>query len=63
VKVLVSVQDAAFTTPPSPAGAEFKDEWETADNRVLQNGDDVVKVLRAAQRQAQAAIDRTAAER
>lgn len=63
VKVLVSVQDAAFTTPPSPAGAEVKDEWESADNRVLQSGDDVTTTLRAAQKQAQSAIDRTAAER
>ena len=63
VKVLVSVQDAAFTTPPSPAGAEVKDEWESADNRVLQNGDDVATTLESAQRQAQSAIDRTAAER
>jgi multiple sugar transport system substrate-binding protein len=62
VKVLVSVQDAAFTSPPSPAGAEVKDEWESGVNRVLQNGDDVTKTLQTAQRQAQSAIDRTAAE-
>lgn len=63
VKVVLSVQDRAFATPPSPAGAEVKDEWEAAVNRVLLSGDDPAAALEKAQPQAQAAIDRTNVER
>lgn len=62
VKVVLQVQDVAFATPPSPAGAEVKDEWEAASTRVLLSGDDVAKALDKAQPQAQSAIDRTNAE-
>lgn len=63
VKVVLAAQEAAFATAPSPAGAEVKDEWEAAASRVLLNGDDVGAALGKAQPQAQAAIDRTNAER
>jgi multiple sugar transport system substrate-binding protein len=62
VQVVLSLQDAAFATPPSPAGAEVKTEWQAAASKVLLDGDDPAKVLKSAQAQAQAAIDRTNAE-
>ena len=62
VQVVLSLQDKAFATPPSPAGAEVKTEWQAAANRVLLDGDDPAAALGEAQPQAQAAIDRTNAE-
>lgn len=63
VKVVLSLQDDASGTPPSPAGAEVKTEWQAAANRVLLDGDSPADALGEAQPQAQAAIDRTNAER
>ena len=63
VKTVLSLQDAAFATPPSPAGAEVADEWQAATGRVLLDGDDPGAALRSAQKQAQAAIDTTNAQR
>lgn len=59
VKVVLSLQDDALGTPPSPAGAEVKTEWQAAANRVLLDGDDPAEALSEAQPQAQSAIDRT----
>jgi multiple sugar transport system substrate-binding protein len=63
VAVLRAVQEVAFATPPSPAGAEVKDEWTAAANRVLFDGAPVGPALGDARRQAQAAIDATNAGR
>jgi multiple sugar transport system substrate-binding protein len=63
VRTVLDLQDAAFATPPSPAGAEVKNEWQAAAAQVLLDGDDPAKVMRSAQKQAQAAIDATNAER
>ena len=35
VQTVLDVQDVAFATPPSPAGAEFQKAWQDAVNRVL----------------------------
>jgi multiple sugar transport system substrate-binding protein len=63
VRTILDLQDVAFATPPSPAGAEVKNEWQAAGGRVLLDGDDPAGVLRSAQAQAQAAIDATNAGR
>lgn len=63
VAVLRSLQEVAFATPPSPAGAEVHAEWSAAANRVLLDGAEVGPAMRAGQRQAQAAIDATNAGR
>lgn len=63
VKTILAAQDAAFASPPSPAGAEVKAEWQAALGRSLLDDADPAKTLRAAQRQAQAAIDSTNATR
>ena len=63
VKTFLAAQDVAFASPPSPAGAEVKAEWQAALGRVLLDGADPGKTLRAAQKQAQAAIDSTNATR
>jgi multiple sugar transport system substrate-binding protein len=63
VRTVLSLQDAAFATPPSPAGAEVKNEWQAATAKVLLDGDDPVAAMRSAQSQAQAAIDATNAGR
>jgi multiple sugar transport system substrate-binding protein len=63
VQVLRSLQDTAFATPPSPAGAEVKNEWQAAGAQILLDRKDPGSVLHSAQKQAQAAIDATNAQR
>ena len=63
VETILDAQDAAFASPPPPAGAEVKAEWQAALGRALLDDSDPATTLRAAQRQAQAAIDSTNATR
>jgi multiple sugar transport system substrate-binding protein len=60
VQTVLSVQDAAFATPPSPAGAEFQKAWQDAVNRVLAGQAEPAEALERAQREAQAALDKAA---
>jgi multiple sugar transport system substrate-binding protein len=61
VQTLLAVQDAAFSTPPSPAGAEFQKAWQDAVNRVLAGQQQPAAALQQAQRRAQEALDKAAA--
>jgi multiple sugar transport system substrate-binding protein len=61
VQTLLAVQDAAFSTPPSPAGAEFQKAWQDAVNRVLAGQQQPAAALQQAQRRTQAALDKAAA--
>jgi len=58
VQVIVSVQDAAFSIPPNPAGAEFRQSWTDAVNRVLNGEQTAQQALDQAQQEAQAALDK-----
>lgn len=58
VKTVLSVQDAAFSLPPSPAGAEFQQAYLDAVNRVLAGQQTPQQALRQAQQQAQQALDK-----
>jgi multiple sugar transport system substrate-binding protein len=58
VKVLVEVQDYAFSMPASPAGSEFKQAWQDAVNRVLAGEQTAAKALAQAQQEAQDALDK-----
>jgi len=58
VKVLVEVQDYAFSMPASPAGSEFKQAWQDAVNRVLAGEQTAAEALAQAQLEAQAALDK-----
>jgi multiple sugar transport system substrate-binding protein len=60
VQTVLSVQDVAFATPPSPAGAEFQKAWQDAVNRVLAGQMEPAAALERAQREAQAALDKAA---
>jgi multiple sugar transport system substrate-binding protein len=60
VQTVLGVQDVAFATPPSPAGAEFQKAWQDAVNRVLTGQMEPAAALERAQREAQAALDRAA---
>jgi multiple sugar transport system substrate-binding protein len=57
VQVLSDVQAAAFSLPPSPAGAEVKQAWMDAAQRVLNGEQSAADALARAQEEAQAAID------
>lgn len=58
VKVLVSVQDAAFSIPANPAGAEVRQAWTDAVNRTLTGQQSAKDALDQAQQEAQAALDK-----
>lgn len=58
VKVLVAAQDNAFSMPASPAGAEFKQAWQDAVNRVLAGQQTAEEALDQAQEEAQSALDK-----
>lgn len=58
VKVIVSVQDTAFSTPANPAGAEVRQAWTDAVNRVLNGEQSAQEALDQAQQEAQAALDK-----
>jgi multiple sugar transport system substrate-binding protein len=60
VEVLRDVQSAAFSLPPSPAGAEVKQAWMDAAQRVLNGEQSAADALARAQEEAQAAIDAAA---
>jgi multiple sugar transport system substrate-binding protein len=60
VQTVLEVQDVAFATPPSPAGAEFQKAWQDAVNRVLAGQAEPAEALERAQREAQAALDKAA---
>jgi multiple sugar transport system substrate-binding protein len=60
VQTVLDVQDVAFSTPPSPAGAEFQKAWQDAVNRVLAGQAEPAEALERAQREAQAALDKAA---
>lgn len=57
VQVILSVQDSAFSTPANPAGAEFRQAWTDAVNRVLNGEQSAQEALDQAQEEAQAALD------
>lgn len=57
VQVILSVQDAAFSIPANPAGAEFRQAWTDAVNRVLNGEQSAQEALDQAQQEAQAALD------
>lgn len=57
VRVVLDVQDQAFAIPPNPAGAEFRQAWTGAVNRVLNGEQDAQAALEQAQAEAQEALD------
>jgi multiple sugar transport system substrate-binding protein len=57
VQVILSLQDAGFTVPPNPAGAEFRQAWVDAVNRVLNGEQTAEEALNQAQEEAQTALD------
>jgi multiple sugar transport system substrate-binding protein len=58
VNLLVNSSRYAFTLPPSPASAQFRQAYLDAINRVLTRQQTVRQALNQAQREAQSAIDR-----
>ena len=60
VQTILSVQSAAFSTPASPAGAEYDKIWLDAVNRVLSGQAQPQATMAQAQREAKAALDRAA---
>ncbi|MEL7672238.1 MAG: extracellular solute-binding protein [Chloroflexota bacterium] len=57
VETVLAVQDAAFSIPANPAGAEFRQAWQDAVNRVLNGEQTAQEALDQAQAEAQAAFD------
>lgn len=57
VEVILEVQDAAFSIPANPAGAEVRQAWTDAVNRVLNGEQTAADALAQAQQEAQAALD------
>jgi multiple sugar transport system substrate-binding protein len=57
VQVILSVQDAAVAIPANPAGAEFRQAWQDAVNRVLNGEQTAQEALDQAQEEAQFALD------
>jgi multiple sugar transport system substrate-binding protein len=57
VQVVLDTQDAAFATPPSPAGAEVEQAWRAAVDQVLTGGIGAADALATAHQEAQSAID------
>ena len=60
VETILSVQDAAFSLPPAPAGAEFQAAYEDAVTRVLEGRQSAAESLAQAQQEAQRALDEAA---
>ncbi|WFE93006.1 extracellular solute-binding protein [Micromonospora sp. WMMD987] len=58
VQVIRAAQDAAFSLPASPAGAEFDKAWTDGVNRVLSGQAQPADAMRRAQQEATAALDR-----
>jgi multiple sugar transport system substrate-binding protein len=57
VAVIRSLQENSFSIPANPAGAEFKQAWTDAVNRVLNGEQTPQEALDQAQEEAQAALD------
>ncbi|HEX7001351.1 MAG TPA: extracellular solute-binding protein [Trueperaceae bacterium] len=57
VDVILQVQDAAFSIPANPAGAQVRQAWTDAVNRVLNGEQTAEEALTQAQEEAQAALD------
>jgi multiple sugar transport system substrate-binding protein len=57
VQVVLDTQDAAFATPPSPAGAEVEQAWRAAVDQALTGGMAAADALAQADQEAQSAID------
>jgi multiple sugar transport system substrate-binding protein len=57
VDVILSLQESGFGIPSSPAGAEFRQAWQDAVNRVLNGEQTAQEALDQAQAEAQAALD------
>lgn len=57
VDVILEVQDAGFAIPANPAGAEFRQAWTDAVNRVLNGEQTAEEALAQAQEEAQSALD------
>lgn len=62
LEVILEVQDNAFSIPGNPAGAEFRQSWIDAVNRVLNGEQTAEESLNQAQEEAQAALDEGWAE-
>lgn len=60
VQTIRTVQEAAFSIPASPAGAEFDKAWYDAVNRALAGQAEPAEALARAQREATEALDRAA---
>lgn len=58
VQTIRSVQEAAFSIPASPAGAEFDKAWTDAVNRVLAGQEQPAQALARAQQEASAALSK-----
>ncbi|HRL11782.1 MAG TPA: extracellular solute-binding protein [Aggregatilineales bacterium] len=57
VQVILSLQENAFAIAPNPAGAQFRQAWVDAVNRVINGEQSVQEALDQAQAEAQAALD------
>lgn len=57
VQVILSLQENAFGIPANPAGAEFRQAWVDAVNRVINGEQTPQEALDQAQQEAQAALD------
>lgn len=57
VQVILAVQENAYAIPANPAGAEFRQAWQDAVNRVLNGEQSAEEALAQAQEEAQAALD------
>lgn len=62
VQTVLSVQETAFAIPANPIGAEFKQIWTDAANRVLNGEQSAQESLDQAQQEAQTALDAAWAE-
>ena len=57
VDVVLDTQESAFSIPANPAGAEFRQAWQDAVNRVLNGEQGAQEALEQAQQEAQEALD------
>jgi multiple sugar transport system substrate-binding protein len=57
VQTILSVQDAAFSLPPAPAGAEFQSAYQDAVTRVFNGEMSAADSMAQAQQEAQRALD------
>lgn len=57
IATVLEVSDYAFAIPANPAGAEFRQAWQDAVNRVLNGEQTAAEALAQAQSEAQEALD------